>query len=108
MFGIGPILGSAFAAVVAWLTTVVTKKVAIAAAYTAFLLAGWVGFQTALYAIWVGVGFVMPASLVAPLELVSYLLPDNTFVCINALVAAKIGRWLWDRQREWAAVVAAA
>jgi hypothetical protein len=100
------LLGNAFSGVVVWLSAFVSKKLAMGAALAAFLIAGWVALQVALLALWTGLAFSLPSSVVGPLAVVSYLLPSNTAGCLEALVLAKIGRWLWDRQREWGIAMA--
>lgn len=98
------LVGPAFVAIVAFLSTYIGKKLAVGAALGAFLVAGWIALQVAILALWNAVAFAMPD--IPALQLVTYLLPSNTNACINALILAKLGRWLWDRQREWAIALA--
>lgn len=108
MPALAALLGNAFTAVVAFFAAFLTKKAAVAAAFAGFLIGGWITLQLALLALWTGLAYSMPPSLVAPLSVAAYLLPSNTSACVQAIVLAKVGRWLWDRQREWAAAVASA
>jgi len=96
------LLGNAFSGVVAFFAAVMSKKLATSAALAAFLVAGWVALQAGIYAAWTALNFTIPAVMVMPLSFVAAVLPSNTSACISAIVLAKIGRWLWDRQREWA------
>lgn len=100
------LLGSAFSAVVAWLSAFVTKKVAVAAALAAFFGTGWLAFQVGLRALYEGLAFVVPAWMSPPLAVVAYLLPSNFNTCLAACLAALYARFVWDRQREWAKAVA--
>lgn len=102
------LLGNAFTALVAYLGTIVGRKLAVGAAYTAFLVAGVVGLQVAIRGAWDAVAFVMPASMVRPLGVVAYLLPSNFGACVTAISTAVIARWLWDQQKAWAQSLAAA
>jgi len=102
------LLGNAFTGVVAFLATYLTKKAAVVIALSTFLIGGWIILQTSLFALWTALAFVLPLELVEPLRVAGYLLPSNTTACVATLVSARLGRWLWDRQREWAQVVASA
>lgn len=106
--GLGTVVGSVFAGLVGWLSAVFSRKVAVGAALAAFLVAGWVAIQASLAAAWIALGWAIPGDLVVPLSFVKYLLPSNTAICIQTVILAKIGRWLWDGQRDWARAVAAA
>lgn len=105
---LGALLGNAFTGLVAFLGAMVTKKVAVALALAAFLIAGWIAIQLAIKALWEGLAWTIPGAVVGPLEFAAAFLPSNFGPCVDALVLALIARWLWDRQREWAAAVAAA
>jgi len=102
------LLGNAFSSTVGFFAAFFTKKAAVGTALALFLIAGWIALQVALLALWSSIGYTVPESMHGALAVVLYLLPDHTAVCVEAIVLAKVGRWLWDRQREWAAVVAAA
>lgn len=102
------LLGNAFAGFIAFLATYFTKKAAVVIALSTFLVGGWIILQTALFAMWTALAFTLPSELVDPLRVAAYLMPTNTTGCVAALVSARLARWLWDRQREWAQVVAAA
>jgi len=104
MVFLAPLLSS----VVAFFAAFMTQRVAVGAALGAFFVAGWVAFQASLYALWVSIDFAIPSALLAPFGVVAYLLPSNLQLCVTVLVAAKIARWLWDAQREWATAVASA
>lgn len=100
------LLGNAFVGVVAWLSSFVSRKLAVGGAFTAFLVAGWISLQAAFASIIGAVTFAMPSSIIPALQIVAYLLPSNFGACINALVLSYVGRWLWDVQREWARAMA--
>lgn len=102
------LLGNAFTGFVTFLATWFSKKVAVAAALVAFLIGGWVAIQVTMVGLWNALDFVIPSSIEPSLAVALYLLPANTWPCVQALVLARIARWLWDRQREWALAVAAA
>lgn len=106
--GLGSLIGGVFAGLVGFLTDFIGRKAAIATALGSFLVAGWVAIQGAVYLAWTSLGWVIPSELSVPLGFVAYLLPSNTTACIQVMVVAKIGRWLWDQQRDWARAVAMA
>lgn len=106
--GLGTLIGSAFAGLVGFLTAILGKKAAIGTALAAFLVAGWIALQAGIYALWLSLGWTMPAELEIPVQFVRFVLPANTALCIEIVVLAKIGRWLWDGQRDWARATAAA
>lgn len=101
------LLGSAFSSVVAWLTSFVGKRLAIAVSVGGFLAAGWIAFQSAIRVIYEGVAFVLPGWMVEPMSVVAYLIPSNFSACLSAVLAATYARFLWDRQREWVKVMGA-
>lgn len=92
--------------ITAWLTQFVTKRIALGAALGSVLVAGWVALQLAAYALWTAIGFSMPAFMGDVMRVVLYLLPSNAFVCLNALVAARLLSWAWAQQRDYAKAVA--
>jgi len=102
------LLGDAFIAVVTWLHVVMTYRIAVGIALATFYTAGWIAIQAAIVALWIGLGYVTPTTLQTPFAVVAYLLPDNFAICVQALIAAKFARWLWDAQREWASATAGA
>jgi len=103
---LGSFLSSAFVTLIAFFSAFVTKKIAIGVALGAFLVAGWVALQSAMYLAWASLGWIMPAGMSLPLSFVGYLLPSNTSICIEVIVLARIGRWLWDVQSDWARAMA--
>jgi hypothetical protein len=106
--GLGNLVGSGFAWLVGIYTAIVSRKVAVGAALAAFLVAGWTAIQLTLYAMWTSLGWIMPSELSIPMGFIRYLLPANTALCIEVVILAKIGRWLWDNQRDWAIATAQA
>ena len=101
------ILANAFSGVLSWLTVLLGRKLAVGSALAAFLVAGWVALQLALKAAADTLTLVIPTELSGPLGLLAYMLPENFGTCVSCIVTAKIGRWLWDRQREWSLAMAA-
>ena len=100
------LLANGFAQLVGYLTAFFGKKLAVAGALAAFLVGGWVAIQGTLKAIWTGLAWSIPAEIVGPLQLAAYVMPSNLSACFSALIAARLARWVWDRQREWAVAVA--
>lgn len=105
---IATFFGSLFAGLVSAFATFFTRKTAVALALGAFLVGGWLALQAAMYAAWQSLNFVMPAGLDIPLQIGLYLMPSNFAVCVEIVILAKIGRWLWDGQADWARAVAMA
>jgi hypothetical protein len=100
--GLGSVLGSGFAGLVVWLTGVIGKKAAVATALGTFLVAGWVALQLSILGMWLALAWSVPTELEIPLGFLRYVLPGNTEICMEAVILSKIGRWLWDGQRDWA------
>jgi len=104
--GIATVITSSFVALVGYLGTVVSKKIAIGTALGIFAVLGWVALQGAIVGMWIAMAWVMPEKMAMPTRFVNALLPPNTWACIQVLAGAKIARWVWDRQREWAKMTA--
>jgi len=86
--------------VAGWFAESLGKRFAFGLAYSAVLVAGWVALQLAAFALWTGLGFVMPPFMKTAMNIVLFILPSNTFACINAIIAVKLLTWVWQQQRE--------
>lgn len=98
---------SLIAGVTVWLSTYIGKKAAVGAATGAVMVAGWVALQLAAFALWSALGFVTPPYVKDFLKVFWYIAPSNLVPCVTAVIAARIGAWLWRQQRAWFEVVAA-
>lgn len=86
------LLGSGFAAVVAWLTAYVGKKAAIGITLTAALVALGAALLVTFNALLTGIQAAVPSEMALGLA----FLPDNTTGCLAALAAARAARWVFD------------
>lgn len=106
--GLGAFFTAAFGSFAGWLSAFLSQKSAAAVALGVFLIAGWVTLQATIVALWAGLQWAIPGEMDVPLALVGSLMPSNAGSCFSVVIGAKIARWLWDVQAEWAVSVAIA
>lgn len=99
------LLGSGLSGLVAFFAAVMTKRAAIASAVTLFIIAGIIGIQLAIFALWTAVGFVVPPSLYGALAMVKSLAPSNAGLCISALISARVVVFVWREQEKLAKMI---
>lgn len=108
-----PILGGAilyfFEKLVDFFSTYLGKKAAIGAALASFTVVGWGTVAVCTFNIVNGIKFL--ASLYSPIMLkifgvMAALLPGQFLTILAAGIAARLCRWVWDRQREYADTIA--
>jgi hypothetical protein len=105
---IGFVLASGFIALINFFAVYIGRKLAVWAAFTAFLVAGVIALQVGMRAAWAAIGYATPDFMLVPLGLIGSLLPSNFGACATALSTAYVARWLWFAQKEWAKAMVAA
>ncbi len=88
------------------LITFFTKKVGVVAAYSAAFLAGWTALQIAMYALVQSIGYITPTFMQPVIDFIYLMLPSNFFTCVDLMISARIGVWLWNERKEFLRVVA--
>jgi len=97
-----------FTKIFEWVLMIFGKRLALTVTVGATFVAGWVGLQAAVYALWVGVGYVMPADISDLMPYIVRLLPSNLVPCFSAYVSARLLVWLWAVQSDWLRFIMAA
>lgn len=92
-----PLLGGLFTTLASFFTAWVSKKVAMAAAVVSVSFGMFMAFVGAIWAIFQSVTLVTPSWMVGGIGL---FLPDNTEVCLAALMTAKLARAGYEYQKE--------